>query len=182
MRWFRSAVLYTALALGANAAVAGSSLDGLLTGEMNKLVLAAPATVSAQAFTDRDGAEHHLADFAGKVTLVNFWATWCAPCRKEMPTLDALQGALGGDDFQVVPIAVGRNLLPALDRFFADAGVTRLPVYLDASQALARDMGVMGLPLTVILDAQGREIARMRGDADWNSPEAQALIRALIAG
>jgi len=113
--------------------------------------------------------------------LVNFWATWCAPFRKEMPMLSELQTEFGGEGFEVVTIATGRNELGAMKRFLGEVGVDNLPLYLDPQQALARDMAVLGLPITVILDPEGREIARMRGDAEWNGDSAKAIIAALLA-
>ena len=181
MRWFRLAVLYTALALGANAAFADTSaLEALREGTMKKLVFSDPAEVSDVPFTDPEGGEHRLSDWQGKVVLVNFWATWCAPCRKEMPMLDALQAEFGGEDFEVVTIATGRNPLPGIIRFFDEVGVTNLPILLDPKQELARDMAVLGLPITLILNREGQEIARLRGDAEWDSDSAKAIIAALI--
>lgn len=179
----RLAVLYTALALGANAALADTAaLEALRDGSMRKLAFhEAPKPVSALPFSDREGGEHRLADYAGKFVLLNFWATWCVPCRAEMPALDALQRDLGGERFQVVTIATGRNDLAAIDRFFAEVGVTALPVLLDPRQRLARDMLVLGLPLTVLIDPEGREIARLIGDADWSGPSARAILAALLA-
>ena len=181
MRVFLS-VLYTALALGANAALADTSeLEAMREGTMKKLSFSEPAAVSDEAFTDPDGGEYRLSDFQGKYVLVNFWATWCAPCRKEMPMLSELQSEFGGETFEVATIATGRNELPAIRRFFDEIDVDNLPLYLDPKQKLARDMAVLGLPITVILDPEGREIARMRGDAEWNSDSAKAIIAAMIA-
>ena len=180
MRRLLSAVLYTALGLGANPAFA-ADIAPLREGSMMKLaVLDAPADVPATTFTDREGGEHALSDWKGRVTLVNFWATWCAPCRKELPALDALNRDLGGDDFAVVTIAAGRNALPGIQRLFDEVGVETLPVYLDPKLQLSREMGVLGLPVSVLLDREGREIARMSGDAEWNSDSARAIVRALI--
>lgn len=178
----RSIVLYAALAVGANSAVADTAdLEALREGLMKKLVFhSTPQPVSDKVFTDPDGGEHRLSDYQGKYILVNFWATWCAPCRKEMPSLDALQKTLGGDTFEVVTVATGRNTLPGITKFFAKADVTHLPVLLDPKQALARDMAVLGLPISLIIDPEGREIARLRGDAVWDSKSALAIIGALI--
>jgi len=182
MRLIRSAVLYTALALGANTALAAPDLAPFLQGDMRKLVLASePAAPLDAVVVDATDAEVPLSDYRGKFVLLNFWATWCAPCRAEMPALDRLQADLGGDRFAVVTIATGRNPVPAIKDFFADEGITRLPMLRDPKQALARQMAVLGLPVTVILDPEGREIARMQGDAHWDGPEAKALIAALIA-
>ncbi|QMU59410.1 MAG: redoxin domain-containing protein [Boseongicola sp.] len=175
------AVLYTALALGANTAQADiAKAESLREGTMKKLRFSEAQPVSEVAFTDPAGAEMTLADFKGKYVLVNFWATWCAPCRKEMPQLAELQDEFGGDDFEVVTIATGRNPVPAIDRFFDEIGVENLPKYLDPKSALGRDSGVFGLPITLILNPEGQEIARMRGDAEWNSDSAKAIIKALI--
>lgn len=97
-----------------------------------------------------------------------------------MPSLDALQAELGGDDFQVVTIATGRNPMPAIKSFFSETGVINLPILLDPRQSLARNMGALGLPATMIIDREGREVARLVGDADWHSADALALLRALI--
>lgn len=93
--------------------------------------------------------------------------------------LSELQAEFGGETFEVVIIATGRNPEPAIDRFFEEIGVDNLTRYVDPRSALAREMGVLGLPITVILDPEGREIARMRGDADWSSESAKAIIRTL---
>ncbi len=194
MRLILSALLYAALGSVANPAAAGPAADPasspaaaiaraveLREGDMKKLVFhAEPRAVSGAEFTDPQGGSHRLADYAGQVVLVNFWATWCAPCRKEMPTLEALQEALGGEDFRVLTIATGRNTPAAIDRFFAEAGVENLPVLLDPRSTLAREMAVFGLPTTVLLDRDGREIARLTGDADWASDSALAVLGAVV--
>lgn len=179
MKLLFSALLYTALTLAANAA----DLEALKDGDMKKLVVhPAPQEVSQAVFTTPDGAEHSLDDWQGQWVVLNFWATWCAPCRKEMPTLDALNTEFGGADFAVVPVATGRNALPAIRKLFAEIGVESLPILLDPRQKLARDMAVLGLPITVILNPEGQEIARLRGDADWHSDSARAIVQALLAG
>ena len=174
-------LLYTALVLGANPAAADvAQAEALREGTMKKLIFSDAQPVSDVTFTDPDGGTFQLSDFKGKHVLVNFWATWCAPCRKEMPMLSELQTEYGGDAFEVVTIATGRNELAAIRRFFDEVGVDNLPLYLDPRSALGRDMGVLGLPITLILDPEGQEIARMRGDAEWNSPSAKAIIETLI--
>lgn len=178
MRGLASLVLYTALSLGANAA----DLAALKQGDMVKLILAeAPKELPQASLLDETEAERSLAEYKGKVVLVNFWATWCGPCRKEMPGLDRLQAELGGDDFQVVTIATGRNPVPQINRFFEETGVTRLPKLRDPKQKLAGQMGIVALPVTVILDRSGAEVARLIGDAAWDGPEAKAVIAALVA-
>ncbi|MFV2035211.1 MAG: TlpA disulfide reductase family protein [Halocynthiibacter sp.] len=111
---------------------------------------------------------------------MNFWATWCAPCREEMPALDALQLKIGGDDFQVMTIATGRNRLSGINRFYEDANVTTLPILLDPKGKLATRMGALGLPVTILLNREGREIARLTGGADWATENAMAVLQALM--
>lgn len=179
----RSIILYAALAVCANVATADTAeLEALREGSMKKLVFhAAPRPASEVPFTDPDDGIRSLSNYRGKYVLVNFWATWCAPCRKEMPSLDNLQAELGGDHFEVVTIAAGRNTLSGITKFFEKAEVTHLPILLDPKLKLARSMGVLGLPITVILDPEGNEIARLTGDADWDSTSALAIFSALIA-
>jgi thiol-disulfide isomerase/thioredoxin len=182
MRKLLSALLYTALATVANAGLADvSTAEALREGDMRKLIFhSAPIASSEEPFMSEDGKEMTLSDYQGKYVVLNFWATWCAPCRHEMPHLSALQDALGGDQMEVVTIATGRNPLPGMQRFFAEIEVDNLPLHTDARQSLARSLGVLGLPATIILDPEGREIARMQGDADWSSDNAFAIMRALI--
>ena len=150
-------------------------------GDMRKLIFhAEPMEVTDVAFTHEDGSTLTLADFQGSLTIVNFWATWCAPCRKEMPQLDALQTLYDPADLRVVTIATGRNPRPAMERFFAEIGVQNLPLHTDERQTLARNMGVLGLPATIILDREGREVGRLLGEADWANLDAQRVIDALL--
>lgn len=179
----RSVLLYTALVFGANTAFAGE-VDWKAAHDAG-LVKLVPSTdapaLPETTFTDPDGGTHSLADYKGKVVLLNFWATWCAPCREEMPSLDTLQKELGGEDFQVVTIATGRNAPEKINKFYEETGVTALPVLLDPKQQLARGMGVLGLPVTVLIDREGNEVARLLGDADWAGEPAKAVIRQLTA-
>lgn len=200
MRLSRSVLLYIALGLGAIAlalffVLSGadgpgaeaptrdySALAEAREGDMKKLSFhSEPKATSAKTFTAGDGSEATLADFQGKHILLNFWATWCAPCRKEMPMLAELQDEFGGDDFEVVTLATGRNPVPAIETFFEEIGVENLPMHRDPKQQIARDMGVLGLPITVILDPAGREVARLQGDAHWSDENAKALIKGLLA-
>lgn len=173
------AVLYTALALGANPVAA--DVAALRDGDMKKLALhAEPVAVPEAMLLDAEDGEHSLAEYQGKWVVLNFWATWCAPCRREMPSLDALQVAM--PEISVVPVATGRNALPGIRRFFEEAGVKTLPILRDPQSDLAHAMGIMGLPVTVILNPEGQEVARLIGDADWNSESAKAVLGALMAG
>ncbi len=173
-----AALLYAGLALAANPTLAldPATLEALRAGEMRKLVVhAEPVPAPDTAFTAPDGSETTLAASNGRIRLVNFWATWCAPCRTEMPSLDRLQAARGGGDFEVITVATGRNSPEAIARFFAESGTT-LPTALDPKSALARAMDVPGLPVTVLLDRDGGEVARLLGGAEWDSPEAAAVL------
>jgi len=184
MRKLLLALVYTALGLGANPALAADAdiIAPLIAGDMKKLAVhPSPKATSSAAFELADDqGRATLADYEGKYVLVNFWATWCAPCRKEMPHLSELQTELGGDDFEVLTIATGRNSPAGIMKFFADTGITNLPRHQDPKQALASQMGIFGLPITVLIDPDGREIARLRGDADWASESAKNIIKALI--
>lgn len=179
------ALVYTALTTGANPALAADVdiITPLVSGDMKKLAIhSAPKATSTAAFDLADDAGRAtLEDYRGKYVLVNFWATWCAPCRKEMPHLSKLQTDLGGDDFEVLTIATGRNSPTGIRKFFEEIGVTNLPRHQDPKQALASQMAIFGLPITVLIDPEGREIARLRGDADWAGESAQKIIKALIA-
>lgn len=183
MRFLRTALIYTAVLAGANGALADPDFEALREGSMKKLVFHSEAQdVSDAVFFAEDGSEMSLGDLKGQYTLLNFWATWCAPCREEMPSLNALQKEFGGEAFQVVTVATGRNQPAAIDRFFDDEEIDALPKHTDPKQKLARGMFVLGLPITVILDEEGKEIARLRGDADWYSESARAIVAALIKG
>ena len=172
-------VLYTAFLIGANPVVA--DVAALRDGDMKKLALhEAPVAIPEAVLLDAQDGEHSLADYKGKWVVLNFWATWCAPCRHEMPSLDRLQVAM--PEIAVVPVATGRNALEGIHRFFEEAKITSLPILRDPKSQLARGMGVMGLPVTVILNPDGQEVARLIGDAEWDSDSAKAILAALVAG
>jgi thiol-disulfide isomerase/thioredoxin len=182
MRVLTSAVIYTALAFAANTLAAQTpDLAAIRTGDMLKLAVSEPVALPEAVLLDEADGQHALSEHRGKYVLLNLWATWCAPCRQEMPTLDRLQADLGGDRFAVVTVATGRNAVPAIQRFFADQSVTHLPIWRDPKQDFAHALGVLGLPATILIDPEGREIARMTGPAEWDGPDAKALLTALIA-
>jgi thiol-disulfide isomerase/thioredoxin len=178
--------MYLALAGLASApaqAADRSEVEALREGDMKKLVFAeAPEPLPEIEVVDGSGAPVSLADYRGRWVVLNFWATWCAPCRHEMPTLSNLQAHFEGAPVEVVTLATGRNSPQGIRRFFEEIGVENLPDYQDPRQEFARAMAVLGLPITVIVDPQGREIARLRGDAEWDSESAIAILEALAAG
>lgn len=181
-----AASVYTGGATGANAQAldeaARERLAAMREGDLRKLNLHLQARPAPDTpFLDPEGGEHRLADSDGKVRLVNFWATWCAPCRREKPALDRLAAELGGDEFEVIAVAVGRHDLAAIERFNEEVGVATLETYLDPQSALAGSAGVPGLPVTLLLNREGQEIGRLMGGAEWDAPAARALIEAVIA-
>ena len=156
-----------------------SPLTGLNKGAMAPLVVKAqPIDLPEFTFVDGDGTEKSLKDFAGKVVLLNIWATWCIPCREEMPALDKLEAKLGGDKFAVVAVNIDKGGPDKAAAFLKDTGATHLPLYTDPTSKLFATLKVVGMPTTLIIDRDGKEIARLVGPADWASPEAEAVIAA----
>ena len=132
-------------------------------------------------FEDGAGVALNLSQWKGRVVLVNLWATWCAPCRKEMPALAQLQTKLGSKDFEVVAISIDRKGVEASSAFLKETGAEALKLYVEPSSKILNDLQALGLPATVLIDRQGREIGRLLGPAEWNSPEAVSLIQAALA-
>lgn len=148
------------------------------------LVPDAPRPVPNLSFEDGAGAKRSLADFRGKVVLLNLWATWCAPCRKEMPALDRLQQRFGGPDFDVVAVSIDVRDPEKPKKFLADIGVKGLPFFVDPSGKIFQELRsvgrAVGMPTTLLLDRSGCEIGYLPGPAEWSSPDAEALISAAI--
>ncbi len=141
-----------------------------------------PKPVPDVRFTDGVGKLRTLEDFHGKVVLLNVWATWCLPCRKEMPTLDRLQAALAGSGFEVVALSVDRQGAEAVNAFFSEIGVRHLAVNVDASGQVLSALAALGLPTTVLIDADGRELGRLMGPAEWDAPDMVAFLRSVVEG
>ncbi|ODT81994.1 MAG: sodium:dicarboxylate symporter [Pelagibacterium sp. SCN 64-44] len=139
------------------------------------------------AFKDAAGKDMTIADFSGKALLVNFWASWCVPCREEMPALDALAGKYNADDFMVLPINldIGASGLEKAQGFLDEGQFAHLPLYADntfaAFERLKQQAVAIGLPATLILDQNGCELAVLQGPAEWNTPDGEAVIEALLA-
>jgi thiol-disulfide isomerase/thioredoxin len=139
-----------------------------------------PETLPEIKFQDAEGRERSLAEWRGKVVLLNLWATWCLPCRKEMPALDRLQSTLGSDQFQVVAISVDRTGLPGAKKFLEETKTSNLSVYADPTARLASTLRAAGLPATLLIDKEGREVGRLLGPAEWDGEAAKQLIQAAI--
>lgn len=138
---------------------------------------AAPRPLPDVRFRDGEGRAMSLSDFRGRVVLLNLWATWCPPCRQEMPTLDRLQKQLGGAEFEVLALSIDRGGAFAVKSFYDDIGIEALRVYVDATGDAAVALGAIGIPTTLLIDRQGREIGRMAGPAEWDGPAAVGLVR-----
>jgi thiol-disulfide isomerase/thioredoxin len=158
----------------------------LAHGEVAALTMAtAPLRLPDLAFEDEDGKSKRLSDWRGKTVLVNLWATWCVPCRKEMPALDALQARLGGPNFEVVAINIDTRDPEKPKNFLKEAGLSRLGYFRDESAKVFQDLKAigraLGMPTSVLVDKKGCEIATIAGPAEWNSEDAIKLVSAAIA-
>jgi thiol-disulfide isomerase/thioredoxin len=159
----------------------------LAHGEVAALAVAqTPFRVPNLAFKDAQGGDLTLADFRGRTVLLNLWATWCVPCRREMPALDALQARLGGPKFQVVAVNIDQNDPQKPLAFLKQVGVTHLAYYADESaqvfETLKEAGKAFGMPTTLIVDPKGCEIGNMAGPAEWSSDDGVKLVSAAIAG
>lgn len=163
------------------AAILIGQLAGAQETPKNFVMHAERKPVAAISFVDSEGQTRSLADFKNKVVLLNIWATWCVPCRREMPALDRLQTVLGGAGFEVVPLSIDRGGIDVVRKFFAEVGIQKLAMYLDNSGKATRELGALGLPTTLLIDRKGREIGRLVGPAEWDSPEIVEFIRRVIS-
>ena len=165
-----------------SAAVTSGFSKALAKGAMaGVIVQATRKDITAFTFADATGQQVDLSKWKGRVVLLNLWATWCAPCRKEMPDLAKLQASLGGPDFEVVALSVDRKGIEASQAFLKEIGVTNLAVYSEPEAKSLAALQALGLPATVLIDRNGKEAARLLGPADWSSPEAQEMVKALLA-
>jgi thiol-disulfide isomerase/thioredoxin len=146
----------------------------------NFILLDQPRAVAAINFDDGQGRARSLADFKGKVVLLNIWATWCIPCRKEMPALDRLQANLGGADFEVVPVSIDRGGRDTVAKFYVETGIRNLAMYVDASGQTVRTLDAVGLPTTLIINRAGNEIDRIIGPLEWDAPEIAEFLRQIV--
>ena len=160
---------------------AGAGRNPLSVGQMAAFVFKTkPEPLPKITFVDATGKERTLDDWKGKVVLLNLWATWCAPCRKEMPGLDRLQSELGSDKFEVVAVSVDRTGTAGAKKFLDQIKVEKLAVLADPTARMGTTLRAIGMPATLLIDTEGREIGRMVGPAEWDTPEAKALIKAAL--
>ena len=163
---------------------AGKAIAANATGEVAAMSAIDPRDLSALAFTGPDGQAMTLADFRGKTVLLNLWATWCAPCRAEMPALDELQGARGGNNFEVVALNMDHGDNDKPQQFFAEIGIRNLAHYRDASlksfNTLKGEGLVLGLPVTMLVDKDGCALAAMNGPAHWSGDDAMRFVDAAV--
>lgn len=159
-------------------APSGPGANPLSRGQMAAFVFRkSPEVLPEVKFQDAGGRERTLAEWHGKVVLLNLWATWCLPCRKEMPALDRLQREMGSDTFEVVALSVDRSGLAGARKFLEEAKVERLALYADATARMATTLRAAGLPATLLIGRDGREIGRLLGPAEWDGEDARRLIQ-----
>ncbi len=171
-----AAIVLASLVLPAGRARADQSAAGGVLAE-NFTWLTPPRPATATPITMADGQETTLPAFQGQVVLLNFWATWCAPCIREMPSLDRLQAKLKGEGLEVIAVSEDFAGLDLVGPFFERLKLENLAIYLDSTGALGKAFGIAGLPTTLLIDRQGRMVGGLEGPAEWDSDEAVALIR-----
>lgn len=158
-----------------------ASLVRANTGTMTAFVYkSAPEPVAEFPFFDGAKETKTIATKKGKVVLLNLWATWCGPCREEMPSLDRLQQTMGSDKFEVVAVSVDKNGFDTARKFLDGVGVKSLAFYSDPTGRAPSQVKAIGMPATLLVDAEGREIGRLMGPAEWDSPDAKRLIEAAL--
>lgn len=139
-----------------------------------------PQPLLSPPILDEGGAERRLEDFAGRLILLNIWATWCPPCRKEMPMLDRLQARIGGADFMVLPLCIDDAGIARGRRFYDETGIVNLPLYWAESLRVQLAFAFIGLPTTLLVDRESREVARLQGPFDWESDDTVTQLRSLF--
>jgi thiol-disulfide isomerase/thioredoxin len=167
------------------AAAVAARIAPLAKGEVAAVnVQSTPKPLPALAFLRPDGSKATLADYKGRTVLLNLWATWCAPCRHEMPALDALQQALGGADFEVVAVNIDTRNVEKAATFLDEVGVKTLVRYADPTAGIFQDLKkagkAVGMPTTILIDKDGCELANIAGPAEWAGADAKAMITAAL--
>lgn len=158
----------------------GNILNVAAAEQLGFAVTANPMRPAPVNFTDGEGRSQSLKMFRGKVVLLNLWATWCSPCREEMPTLDALQAGLGGTEFEVVALSIDHGGLAAVQSFYEETGIEHLRLYNDESAQANVTLGAPGVPVTLLLNRDGYEVARLTGPKNWYSSEMVEFLRTFI--
>lgn len=139
-----------------------------------------PQALADISFQDATGNLLQLSDWRGKIVLLNVWATWCGPCREEMPTLDRLQEKLGGERFDVLALSIDRGGVGVVQEFYDEIGLQHLQLWIDPTMKASRAMKVFGLPTTLLIGPDGTELGRKVGPAEWDAPEAIKFFREII--
>jgi thiol-disulfide isomerase/thioredoxin len=167
--------------------VAAKAIDAAATGELAALNGTGTGRgYATMSFEDASGAKKTIADFAGRKLLVNFWASWCVPCRAEMPALDRLAAKYNSDFFTVLPVNldIGAGAVDKAKAFLAEGGFQNLPLYADptfnAFEMLKQKAVAAGLPATLLLDEKGCELGVLQGPAEWDTPDGDKVIEALL--
>lgn len=155
---------------------AGSSIT-IMVGGQRFVRWQTPRALPAVTFADESGRPITFEQFRGRVALLNIWATWCVPCRKEMPTLDRLQAQLGGPDFEVVALSIDQDGIAAVRKFYQEIGIKHLRIYNDPTADVTARLNILGIPATLLIDREGREVGRALGPAEWDAPDVVELIR-----
>jgi thiol-disulfide isomerase/thioredoxin len=147
---------------------------------LNISVLEQPRELSSFSFFDEYGNEHTMSNYRGKVVALHFWATWCPPCRKELPSIDYLQKVLDKEEFTFITLSVDREGINVVAEYMASHNINNLPIFLDENMKAARALFINGIPSTILIDREGREIGRILGDRDWSLLEVENLMRRII--
>ncbi len=164
-----------------NSVASGGPAEKLNVGQMTAFVFKkSPEPLPEISFTNAEGKAMSLSDFKGRTVLLNLWATWCAPCRKEMPDLDKLQKDLGSASFEVVALSVDRQGIDTARKFLDSIKIENLKLYIDPTARAASTLRAVGMPTTILIDKEGREIGRLVGPAEWHSPDAKRLVEASL--
>ncbi len=169
-----SPVATTAAGPGVTKALAKGTLAGFIIHNQRK-------DIPVLEFADASGVAKNLGQWKGRTVMLNLWATWCAPCRKEMPDLAKLQKQLGGADFEVVALSLDRKGAEASTAFLKETGADNLITYVEPAGKSLAALQALGLPATMLIDRQGKEVGRLLGPADWSAPEVIELVKAVLA-
>jgi thiol-disulfide isomerase/thioredoxin len=193
----RTIILIVVLS-GAIALFAGGLYYHFATASLRELAPSSPAALPAESeiafsmhetpqpvpelrFMDGEGRKMTLDAFRGRTILLNIWATWCVPCRKEMPALDRLQAKMGNADFEVIPLSIDRDGTTKVRDFYKDVGLEHLNIHVEEKPgAVSRELKVIGVPTTLLIDREGRELGRLIGPVEWDSPETVGMIERVI--